>query len=495
MKNAIHPTRAEDFAKWYQEIIVQSELADNSIVRGCMVIRPWGYGIWEQIQSKLDARLKKLGHSNAYFPMLIPLSHIQKEAEHVEGFAKECAVVTHHRLEQSGCGKLEPAGKLDEPFVVRPTSETLIGTSFAKWINSYRDLPLLINQWANVMRWEMRPRLFIRTSEFLWQEGHTVHETAQQAQEQTERIIDLYEDFLKKVLSIPVIQGKKCEWEKFPGAVCTHTIEAMMQDGKALQAGTSHFLGQNFSKASDIRFTNRKGVQEYPWTTSWGVSTRLIGALLMVHSDDNGLILPTQVAPSQVVIIPITNKKTDTSDIDKQCNALLNDIIKKNHHGTHVRAKLDNRDDTNSSKKWEHIKKGVPIIIEVGPKELAEDCVLVTTRWNQIKEVMPRQDFISKLPIMLKAIDRGMYDTAHTRLRSNIIEATSLARFKYIFEEAQPTNKFVLAPFLPSAKAQQILNELGVTVRCIPKIQPSKSAACIFTGAEAKEWAIYAKAY
>lgn len=246
MKNAIHPTRAEDFAKWYQEIIVQSELADNSIVRGCMVIRPWGYGIWEQIQSKLDARLKKLGHSNAYFPMLIPLSHIQKEAEHVEGFAKECAVVTHHRLEQSGYGKLVPAGKLDEPFVVRPTSETLIGTSFAKWINSYRDLPLLINQWANVMRWEMRPRLFIRTSEFLWQEGHTAHETAQQAQEHTEKIIDLYEDFLKKVLSIPVIQGKKCEWEKFPGAVSTHTIEAMMQDGKALQAGTSHFFGAKF---------------------------------------------------------------------------------------------------------------------------------------------------------------------------------------------------------------------------------------------------------
>lgn len=283
MKNAISPTRSENFSEWYQQVISQSELAENSRVRGCMVIRPWGYGIWEQIQRELDKKFKETGHANAYFPLLIPLSFFQKEAEHVDGFAKECAVVTHHRLEQSAEGKLTPAGELEEPLIIRPTSETAIGASFSRWVQSYRDLPLLINQWANVLRWEMRPRIFLRTSEFLWQEGHTAHGSSEEALDETLKMLDIYERFAVDHLAIPVIKGEKCSWERFPGAVNTYTIEAMMQDGKALQAGTSHFLGQNFAKASDIRFVNKEGVKELAWTTSWGVSTRLIGAMIMAH--------------------------------------------------------------------------------------------------------------------------------------------------------------------------------------------------------------------
>ncbi|MFP4377378.1 MAG: aminoacyl--tRNA ligase-related protein, partial [Spirochaetales bacterium] len=311
----ITPTRGEDFAEWYQEVIKNARMAENSPVRGCMVILPWGYELWENIKQTLDSQFKATGHRNAYFPLFIPLSYLEKEAEHVEGFAKECAVVTHHRLEQGPDGGLVPAGELQEPLIVRPTSETIIGATFANWVQSYRDLPLLINQWANVVRWEMRTRLFLRTAEFLWQEGHTAHETKQDAQEETLRILELYRRFAHEYMAIPVIAGEKSESERFPGAVATYSIEAMMQDKKALQAGTSHFLGQNFSKASGIQYQSREGQLEYAWTTSWGVSTRLIGALIMTHGDDDGMIMPPRIAPAHIALLPIIRKEEDRAQV------------------------------------------------------------------------------------------------------------------------------------------------------------------------------------
>ncbi|HJM65695.1 MAG TPA: aminoacyl--tRNA ligase-related protein, partial [Roseibacillus sp.] len=326
-KTAITPTRAEDFPEWYQQVVRAADMAENSETRGCMVIKPWGFALWENIQSQLDTRFKETGHQNAYFPLLIPLSYLEKEAEHAEGFATECAVVTHHRLEaekddESGKTRLVPTGKLTEPYVIRPTSETIIGAAFSRWVESYRDLPLLINQWANVMRWEMRTRLFLRTAEFLWQEGHTAHETQEEAEEETRLIHDLYEEFLRDHLAIPVVPGEKTEAERFPGAVNTYTVEAMVQDKKAIQAGTSHYLGQNFSRAQEITFTGRNGGIEHVHTTSWGVSTRLIGTLIMAHADDDGLVLPPRVAPQQVVIVPVTPKEETRDAVIASCEAL-----------------------------------------------------------------------------------------------------------------------------------------------------------------------------
>ena len=377
---AISPTRQEDYPQWYQQVIKAADLAENSAVRGCMVIKPWGYALWEKMQAILDARFKATGHSNVYFPLLIPLQYLQQEAEHVEGFAKECAVVTHHRLETGEDGKLQPAGELEEPYIIRPTSETVFGMQYAKWIKSYRDLPLKLNQWCNVMRWEMRTRLFLRTSEFLWQEGHTAHATAEEAQAETKQMLEIYADFLENTLAIPVIQGEKTARERFPGAVNTYTVEAMMQDCKALQAGTSHFLGQNFAKSFNIQFTDQNEQQQHAWTTSWGASTRLIGGLIMAHSDDDGLVLPPKIAPVQVVFLPIIRKEQDAA----KCWSIANSCRKRFQPSVYadepIRVEIDARDINGGEKFWHHVKRGVPIRIEIGPRDIAQDSLFISRR-------------------------------------------------------------------------------------------------------------------
>ncbi|MDD3044934.1 MAG: proline--tRNA ligase, partial [Candidatus Delongbacteria bacterium] len=358
-KTAIPVTREEDYPQWYLEVIKAGELAENSDVRGCMVIKPWGYTIWENMQRELDQMFKDTGHVNAYFPLFIPLEYLQQEADHVEGFAKECAVVTHHRLSVNSEGKLVPDGKLEEPLVVRPTSETIIGASYAKWVNSYRDLPILINQWANVVRWEMRTRLFLRTAEFLWQEGHTVHATREEAMEETYKMLNVYKEFAEKVLALPVIEGEKSESERFPGAVSTYSIEAMMQDKKALQSGTSHFLGQNFAKASKIKFQSKEGKEEFAWTTSWGVSTRLIGALVMAHSDDNGLILPPRIAPAHIVLLPIYKDENEKQAVTEYIDGIKKEISELRLFDRKIVIHVDDRDIRGGEKNWYWIKKGV----------------------------------------------------------------------------------------------------------------------------------------
>src|SRR5215216_5744819 len=369
-KTAITPRRDEDFPEWYQQVVRAAELAEPSDVRGCMVIRPWGYGIWENMQRQLDAMFRATGHRNAYFPLFIPLSFFAKEAEHVEGFAKECAVVTHTRLETDAEGKLRPASALTEPLVVRPTSETIIGASYAKWVQSYRDLPILINQWANVVRWELRPRVFLRTTEFLWQEGHTAHETEAEARQETAQMLRVYETFARDYLALPVLTGEKSEGERFPGAVQTLCIEAMVQDRKAIQAGTSHFLGQNFARASGIQFVSRENKQEFAWTTSWGVSTRLIGTVIMAHGDDDGLILPPRIAPAQIVILPITPKPETRDAVIAAAEKLATELRAQLAFGEKISVEVDKRDIGGGTKSWEWIKKGVPIRVELGPRDL-----------------------------------------------------------------------------------------------------------------------------
>src|SRR6266403_1401397 len=379
-KTAISPRREEDFPEWYQQVIRAAELAEPSDVRGCMVIRPWGYGIWENMQRQLDAMFRATGHCNAYFPLFIPLSYFAKEAEHVEGFAKECAVVTHTRLEVDAEGKMKPASALTEPLVVRPTSETIIGASYAKWVQSYRDLPILINQWANVVRWEMRPRLFLRTTEFLWQEGHTVHETEVEARAETKQMLDVYERFVRDHLAIPVFSGEKSESERFPGAVQTLSIEAMVQDRKAIQAGTSHFLGQNFARASGIQFQDREGKQEFGWTTSWGMSTRMVGTLVMTHGDDDGLVLPPRIAPTQIVIIPVSPKEETRSSVLEACDQLAQKLRANRYVDLPIEVEVDRRDLGGGVKNWEWIKKGVPLRVEIGPRDIASGNAMVSRR-------------------------------------------------------------------------------------------------------------------
>ena len=385
-KNAIQPTRAEDYPEWYQQVIKAADLAEHSPVRGCMVIKPWGYAIWENMQRILDQRFKETGHQNAYFPLFIPLSYLQREATHVEGFAKECAVVTHHRLVKDQKGTLTPDGELEEPLVVRPTSEMIIGEMFSKWIESYRDLPLLINQWANVVRWEMRTRLFLRTAEFLWQEGHTAHATREEALEETLKILEIYVDFIENTLAIPVIKGEKSESERFPGAESTFTFEMMMQDGKALQGGTSHFLGQNFSKATNITFRDQSGKEMHAWTTSWGVTTRMIGGVIMTHGDDDGLVLPPRVASAHVVIIPLLHKEETKEEIISYCQKLKSQLSQLSYNNGKVKVIIDERDLRAGEKVWSWVKKGVPIRIEVGPKELLEKKLSVFKRINGPKD-------------------------------------------------------------------------------------------------------------
>src|SRR3989449_3302443 len=413
-KTAISPRREEDFPEWYQQVVRAAELAESSDVRGCMVIRPWGFGIWENMQRQLDGMLRATGHRNAYFPLFIPLSYFAKEAEHVEGFAKECAVVTHSRLEVDVDGKMKPASALNEPLVIRPTSETIIGASYAKWVQSYRDLPILINQWANVVRWEMRPRLFLRTTEFLWQEGHTVHETESEARGETRLILDLYERFVRDHLAIPVFTGAKSESEKFPGAVETLTLEAMVQDRKAIQAGTSHFLGQNFARASGIQFQNREGKQEFGWTTSWGMTTRLVGTLVMMHGDDDGLVLPPRIAPTQIVILPITPKEETRVRILETCDALALQLRGKHFGDSALEVEVDRRDLGGGVKNWEWIKKGVPIRVEIGPRDVETDSVEVSRRDQAIKskESMSIQEFAAGAPEILMSIQQNLYNRA-----------------------------------------------------------------------------------
>ncbi|HEY2123735.1 MAG TPA: proline--tRNA ligase, partial [Chthoniobacterales bacterium] len=477
-KTAITPSRSEDFPEWYQQVVRAADLAENSEVRGCMIIKPWGFGIWENIQSQLDSMIKATGHKNAYFPLFIPLSYFAKEAAHVEGFAKECAVVTHHRLEVGPDGKMRPAptAELTEPLVVRPTSETIIGAAFARWAQSYRDLPILINQWANVVRWEMRPRLFLRTAEFLWQEGHTAHETEAEAVEEANRMLEVYATFARDHLALPVYQGEKSESERFPGAIQTLSIEAMVQDRKAIQAGTSHFLGQNFAKASGIKFITRSGVEEYVWTTSWGVSTRLIGTLIMMHADDDGLILPPRIAPAHLVILPITPKEETRQAVLDAAAALSDKIKSQQYAGAPIRVEVDRRDLGGGTKSWEWIKRGVPIRIEIGPRDLAEGTVALSRRDQPVKEksFLRADEAISRLPAILTEIQQNLFDRAKAMRDANTIRIDTKADFYDYFtpknrEKPEIHGGFAVAHWSGSPAVEaQLKEELKVTIRCIP---------------------------
>ena len=501
-KTAISPRREEDFPEWYQQVVRAAELAEPSDVRGCMVIRPWGYGIWENMQRQLDTMFRATGHRNAYFPLFIPLSYFAKEAEHVEGFAKECAVVTHTRLEVDAEGKMKPASALTEPLVIRPTSETIIGASYAKWVQSYRDLPVLINQWANVVRWEMRPRLFLRTTEFLWQEGHTVHETEAQARAEAMLILEIYERFAREHLAVPVFTGAKSESERFPGAVQTLTIEAMVQDRKAIQAGTSHFLGQNFSRTSGIQFQNREGKQEFGWTTSWGMTTRMVGTMVMAHGDDDGVILPPRVAPTQIVILPITPKEDTRARVLEACDALALQLRGKHFADSALEVEVDRRDLGGGVKNWEWIKKGVPIRVEIGPRDLEKNSVEVSRRDQAIKskESMSIQEFAAGAPEILMSIQQNLYDRAKKFQEANTRVIESKKEF-YDFFTAGNANKpeihggFALAHWNGSHEVEeQIKNDLKVTIRVIP-FGDGEPGRCIFTGAPSRQRVVWAKSY
>jgi prolyl-tRNA synthetase len=501
-KTAITPRRDEDFPEWYQQVIRAAELAEPSDVRGCMVIRPWGYGVWENMQRRLDAMFKATGHKNAYFPLFIPLSYFAKEAEHVEGFAKECAVVTHSRLEVGPDGNMKPASPLSEPLVVRPTSETIIGASYAKWVQSYRDLPILINQWANVVRWEMRPRIFLRTTEFLWQEGHTVHETEAEAREETKRMLDVYETFVRDHLAIPVYSGEKSESERFPGAVQTLSIEAMVQDRKAIQAGTSHFLGQNFSRASGIQFQARDGKQEFGWTTSWGASTRLVGTLIMMHSDDDGLVLPPRIAPTQIVIIPITPKEETRAAVLEAGDKLAAQLREVDYCGDRVEVEVDRRDLGGGVKNWEWIKKGVPLRIELGPRDLESGNVAVSRRDQSVKakENLSVSELVRRTGDLLDSMQKNLFDRAkqfrdaHTRVIDSKEEFYAFFTPKNL-EKPEIHGGFAFAHWDGSrAVEEQIKSDLKVTIRVIP-FGEAETGRCIFTGKPSSRRVVWAKAY
>jgi prolyl-tRNA synthetase len=503
-KTAITPRREDDFPEWYQQVIRAAELAEPSDVRGSMVIRPWGYGIWENMQRHLDAMFKATGHRNAYFPLFIPLSYMQKEAEHVEGFAKECAVVTHHRLDIGPDGKMRPApsAELAEPLVVRPTSETIIGATYAKWVQSYRDLPILINQWCNVVRWEMRPRIFLRTTEFLWQEGHTVHESEAEAREETKRMLDVYEQFVRDCVAVPVFTGEKSESERFPGAVQTLCIEAMVQDRKAIQAGTSHFLGQNFSRASGIQFQTRDGKQEFGWTTSWGMSTRMIGTLIMAHADDDGLVLPPRIAPTHIVILPITPKEETRAAVLEAADKLAGELRAQRYNGSPLEVEVDRRDLGGGGKNWEWIKKGVPLRLELGPRDLESGNVAASRRDQPVKS----KEFVSQAEIVQRAIE--ILDSIQQNLLARATEfrdahtrrIDSKEEFYAFFtpkNSAKPEihGGFALAHWNGSREVEeQIKNDLKVTIRCIP-FDSSESGTCPFTGEPSRQRVIWAKSY
>lgn len=493
-KTAIVPTREEDYPEWYQQVIKAADMAENSPVRGCMVIKPWGYGIWENIQKELDKRIKATGHQNAYFPLFIPLSYLEKEAKHVEGFAKECAVITHHRLEEKG-GKLVPSGELEEPLIVRPTSEMIIGEAFSRWIESYRDLPMLLNQWANVVRWEMRPRIFLRTAEFLWQEGHTAHETEEEAIEETIKMLLVYREVVEDLLAVPLILGEKSEGERFPGAVNTFTLEAMMQDKKALQGGTSHYLGQNFSKAQGIKFTSRTGELQHAYTTSWGVTTRLIGCLIMVHGDDDGLRLPPRIAPKHVVIIPFLSGSGDDAVLE-YAERVAGQIKEQNYYGNPVVVTIDKRDIRGGEKNWEWIKKGVPIRIEVGPKDMESQTVMLARRDKspRDKEKVGVNEIAQKIPPLLDEIQVNYFQQAKAMRDANIrTDIKNFEELKVFFNETP--GGFVLAKWCEDPATEEMLKDLKVTIRCLPLEQREDTGTCILTGKPASRDAIFAKSY
>ncbi|MBN8808543.1 MAG: proline--tRNA ligase [Sphingomonas sp.] len=510
IKHALPVTRAGDFAQWYQTVIAEADMAEESGVRGCMVIRPWGYGIWERMQRLLDDKIKATGHENCYFPLFIPLSYFEKEAEHVEGFAKEMAVVTHHRLIPDGKGKLipDPAAKLEEPLVVRPTSETVIGTAFARWVQSWRDLPVLINQWANVVRWEMRTRMFLRTAEFLWQEGHTAHASEAEARDETLKMLEVYRSFAEECVALPVVAGEKPENERFPGAVETWSIEAMMQDGKALQAGTSHFLGTNFAHAQDIKFQNANGELEYANTTSWGVSTRMIGGLIMVHGDDDGLRVPPRIAPWQVVIVPMLRDQPEDAALVDYCTALREELAGLSALGEPVRVLLDLKATKAATKRWGWVKKGAPIVIEVGGRDMAGSNVSVIRRDRLYREdgkldsaVVAKAEFVGAAAAMLAGIQDGLFAEAKARLDGAIAtDVGDMAGLQAFFADGVDKPGWVLAPWSKPTgaaleKVVEQLKALKLTLRNTPRDAAPAGGACIFTGEPAVERVLIARAY
>jgi prolyl-tRNA synthetase len=506
-KTAITPTRAENYAEWYQQVVRAGDLAENSPVRGCMVIKPWGYALWENVQRVLDGMFKATGHRNAYFPLFIPLSFLEKEAAHVDGFAKECAVVTHHRLKAGPDGKLIPDGELEEPLIVRPTSETIIGATFAKWVQSYRDLPLLINQWANVVRWEMRTRLFLRTAEFLWQEGHTAHATKEEAVDETMKMLRVYADFAENWMAMPVIQGRKTDAERFPGAVDTYCIEAMMQDRKALQAGTSHFLGQNFAKASEIQFLDADGQQKFAWTTSWGVSTRLIGAMIMTHSDDDGIVVPPRLAPTHVVILPVLHKPETAQQVLDHCQKLAADLRAQQFAGRGIEVEVDARDLRGGDKMWQWVKKGVPIRIEVGPRDIEQGAVFMARRDRspKDKQAVPRDEFVRTAAALLQEIQDGMFARAKAHREEHTRRIDSQAEFEAFFtpkrtgDDNQPPEihgGFALAHFCGDAAVEaEVKDRLGVTIRCVPLDAAGEQGTCVITGRPSACRVVWGKSY
>lgn len=485
--------RSEDYSKWYNELVVQADLAENSAVRGCMVIKPYGYAIWEKMQAQLDKMFKETGHENAYFPLFVPKSLFEAEEKNAEGFAKECAVVTHYRLktDPENPSKLivDPNAKLEEELIVRPTSEAIIWNTYKGWIQSYRDLPLLINQWANVVRWEMRTRLFLRTAEFLWQEGHTAHATKDEALQEAELMNNVYAEFVEDFLAVPVIKGTKTESERFAGADETFCIEALMQDGKALQAGTSHFLGQNFAKAFDVKFTSNQGKQEYVWATSWGVSTRLMGALIMTHSDDQGLVLPPSLAPFQVVIVPIYKGEEQLEAISQVANEIVQDL---KLHGVSV--KYDHRDTHKPGWKFnEYELKGVPLRIGIGPKDLEKRTVELARRDTLTKELISKENVVDTVVNLLKEIQANLYNKAKTYRDNHITEVNTFEEFKEVLEKK---GGFISAHWDGTAATEEnIKNTTKATIRCIPLKTQKEQGICVFSGAPSSGRVLFAKAY
>lgn len=504
---AMRTTRKANYPQWYQEVVSEADMAENSSSPGCMVIKAWGYGIWERIQRVMDEQIKETGHENYYFPMFIPLSFFQKEADHVEGFAKEMAVVTHSRLVNED-GKLKPSSPLDEPLIVRPTSETIIADSFSKWVKSYRDLPILLNQWANVVRWEMRPRLFLRTREFLWQEGHTVHANAKEAEDETKRMLEVYRDVSENALAMPVLVGRKPEHEKFPGAIDTYCIEAMMQDGKALQAGTSHFLGQNFAKSADIKFVNQNNAQEYAYTTSWGVSTRLIGGVIMCHADDDGMVVPPRIAPYQIVIVPIFKKPEDKEKVSAYIENLQKQLKNQTSFGEKIRVKVDSRDKPSVDKSWEWIRKGAPMVCEIGPRDVDNNGLMLKERiylnTPEGKKIMNSDEFVANVGKRLEELQHQMYEKAKARLEQNIrTDITSPEDFaayfansnEWIEDGKQGKVAFVRGKWCGDTATEEILKSMKITIRCIPFEQSGTTGKCLLTGKEATLDVIYARSY
>ena len=483
--------RSEDFSKWYNELVLKADLAEHSDVRGCMIIKPYGYAIWEKIKDQLDIMFKETGHQNAYFPLLIPKSYLSKEAAHVEGFAKECAVVTHYRLKNSEDGTgviVDPEAKLEEELIIRPTSETIIWNTYKKWIQSYRDLPILVNQWANVVRWEMRTRLFLRTSEFLWQEGHTAHATKIEAVEETEKMLEVYAQFVQEFMAVPVIKGVKSENERFAGAEETYCIEALMQDGKALQAGTSHFLGQNFAKAFDVTFADKEGNKNHVWATSWGVSTRLMGALVMTHSDDKGLVLPPKLAPIQVVIVPIYKNEDQLLEISEYANSLIKELKSLN-----ISVKFDNDDNKKPGWKFaEYEMKGVPLRIAIGPRDMENQTVELARRDNLSKSTVSQLDLPNLLLETLNLIQNDLFTRSSLFLKENTYSANSIDQ---MIEILDAKGGFIEAFWNGDSKSEHKIKELTkATIRCIP-LNENQTGNCILTGEPNSKKVIFARAY